>query len=88
MPDPGLIFDSIFARETFKPHPNNVSSIFFTWASLIIHGTCLSSALISVQNLIGRQMFSRPAIQIKTSTRHHHTLTYPLFTGIIKTSRT
>ncbi|KAH1726426.1 hypothetical protein KXX40_000269 [Aspergillus fumigatus] len=37
MPDPGLIFDSIFARETFKPHPNNVSSIFFTWASLIIH---------------------------------------------------
>ncbi|KAL3448255.1 heme peroxidase [Aspergillus insuetus] len=37
MPDPGLIFDSIFARDTFKPHPNNVSSFFFTWASLIIH---------------------------------------------------
>lgn len=51
MPDPGLIFDSIFARETFKPHPNNVSSIFFTWASLIIHGTCLSSARMSDQDL-------------------------------------
>ncbi|KAL3493260.1 hypothetical protein BJX62DRAFT_223926 [Aspergillus germanicus] len=37
MPDPGLIFDSIFARDSFKPHPNNVSSFFFTWASLIIH---------------------------------------------------
>ncbi|GIK07559.1 hypothetical protein Aspvir_003225 [Aspergillus viridinutans] len=37
LPDPGLIFDSIFARDTFKPHPNKVSSIFFTWASLIIH---------------------------------------------------
>ncbi|KAL6229356.1 hypothetical protein BDW75DRAFT_235267 [Aspergillus navahoensis] len=37
MPDPGLIFDSIFARDSFKPHPNNVSSLFFTWASLIIH---------------------------------------------------
>ncbi|KAL4993029.1 hypothetical protein BDV10DRAFT_200064 [Aspergillus recurvatus] len=37
LPDPGLIFDSIFARDSFKPHPNNVSSFFFTWASLIIH---------------------------------------------------
>ncbi|KAL4918828.1 hypothetical protein BDW62DRAFT_217449 [Aspergillus aurantiobrunneus] len=37
MPDPGLIFDSIFARDTFKEHPNKVSSMFFTWASLIIH---------------------------------------------------
>ncbi|KAL4931030.1 peroxidase/cytochrome P450 family protein [Aspergillus undulatus] len=37
LPDPGLIFDSIFARDSFKPHPNNVSSLFFTWASLIIH---------------------------------------------------
>ncbi|KMU91811.1 linoleate diol synthase (Linoleate (8R)-dioxygenase) [Coccidioides immitis H538.4] len=37
LPDPGLIFDSIFAREEFKPHPNGVSSMFFAWASLIIH---------------------------------------------------
>jgi hypothetical protein len=38
LPDPGLIFDSIMARETFTPHPNKVSSVFFAWASLIIHG--------------------------------------------------
>lgn len=38
LPDPGLIFDSLFARDTFKPHPNNVSSVFFAWASLVIHG--------------------------------------------------
>ncbi|KAJ5085033.1 hypothetical protein N7532_009804 [Penicillium argentinense] len=37
LPDPGLVFDSLFARENFTPHPNKVSSIFFTWASLIIH---------------------------------------------------
>jgi hypothetical protein len=55
---------------------------------LIIHGTCLSSALMSVQNLIRRQMFSRRVIEIKALTRHHHTLTCPLSTGIIKTSRT
>ncbi|RVX69773.1 hypothetical protein B0A52_06418 [Exophiala mesophila] len=37
LPDPGLLFDSLMARQEFKPHPNNVSSIFFNWASLIIH---------------------------------------------------
>ncbi|KAJ5439701.1 Linoleate 10R-lipoxygenase [Penicillium daleae] len=37
LPDPGLLFDSLFARQKFNPHPNNVSSVFFDWASLIIH---------------------------------------------------
>ncbi|KAJ9645772.1 hypothetical protein H2199_002812 [Coniosporium tulheliwenetii] len=37
LPDPGLIFDSVFARNTYTKHPNNVSSILFYWASLIIH---------------------------------------------------
>ncbi len=37
LPDPGLLFDTIFARDTFTKHPNNVSSILFYWASLIIH---------------------------------------------------
>src|SRR5271155_3905600 len=37
LPSPGLIFDSVFAPETFTPHPNKISSIFFNWASLIIH---------------------------------------------------
>ncbi|KAL2004333.1 hypothetical protein VTN02DRAFT_3127 [Thermoascus thermophilus] len=37
LPDPGLIFDSLFARQKFTPHPNKVSSLFFDWASLVIH---------------------------------------------------
>ena len=37
LPDPGLIFDSIFARAEYKEHPNKVSSILYYWASLIIH---------------------------------------------------
>ncbi|KAI9845144.1 MAG: hypothetical protein M1837_005029 [Sclerophora amabilis] len=37
LPDPGVIFDSVFAREEYTPHPNNVSSVLFYWASLIIH---------------------------------------------------
>ncbi|KAL6715679.1 hypothetical protein ACLMJK_006640 [Lecanora helva] len=37
LPDPGLVFDAVMARQEFRPHPNKVSSVFFYWASLIIH---------------------------------------------------
>lgn len=39
LPDPGLIFDSIFARkdENREPHPNRISSVLFYLASIIIH---------------------------------------------------
>ncbi|POS83379.1 hypothetical protein EPUL_003191 [Erysiphe pulchra] len=38
LPDPGVIFDSLLAREsTFQPHPNGISSILFYLASIIIH---------------------------------------------------
>ncbi|KAI9888686.1 MAG: hypothetical protein M1814_006542 [Vezdaea aestivalis] len=37
LPDPGVIFDAVYARHEFKEHPNKVSSILFYWASLIIH---------------------------------------------------
>src|SRR4051794_7078799 len=42
LPDAGLIFDTLFARQEFTPHPNKVSSVFFDWASLIIHGKSAS----------------------------------------------
>lgn len=37
LPDPSLVFDSVMGRNSFTPHPNKVSSVFFYWASLIIH---------------------------------------------------
>ncbi|KAL9089341.1 MAG: hypothetical protein Q9159_002557 [Coniocarpon cinnabarinum] len=37
LPDPGLVFDSVFERKSFRPHPNKNSSIIFYWASIIIH---------------------------------------------------
>jgi hypothetical protein len=37
LPDPGLIFDSVMGRNAFKKHPNNVSSILWYWATIIIH---------------------------------------------------
>lgn len=37
LPDPELIFDSVMKRTEFKKHPNNVSSMLWHWASIIIH---------------------------------------------------
>lgn len=37
LPDPGVVFDSVMARRTFKPHPNKISSVLFYLASIIIH---------------------------------------------------
>ena len=39
LPDPGLIYDSVMRRPDsgYKKHPNNVSSILWYWATIIIH---------------------------------------------------
>ncbi|KAH8646783.1 linoleate diol synthase [Xylariales sp. PMI_506] len=37
LPDPGLIFDTIMSRTNYRKHPNNVSSILWYWATIIIH---------------------------------------------------
>jgi cytochrome P450 len=36
-PDPEAIFESVFARGIFRKNPNNVSSILWYWATIIIH---------------------------------------------------
>ncbi|KPI39845.1 Linoleate 10R-lipoxygenase [Cyphellophora attinorum] len=36
-PDPFLLFDALMARQEFTPHPSGVSSLFFAFASLVIH---------------------------------------------------
>lgn len=38
VPDPGVVFDSVMCRREYRPHPNNVSSMLFYIASIIIHG--------------------------------------------------
>jgi len=38
LPDPNLIFDSVMKRTQYKKHPNNVSSVLWYWAAIIIHG--------------------------------------------------
>lgn len=38
LPDPGVVFDAIFAREgEGREHPNRLSSMLFYWATIIIH---------------------------------------------------
>lgn len=42
LPDPELIFDSIMARKQYRKHPNNVSSVLWYWATIIIHVSILA----------------------------------------------
>lgn len=39
LPDPALVYDAVMKRPTngYKKHPNNVSSILWYWATIIIH---------------------------------------------------
>ena len=37
-PDAGLVFDALMCRREYRTHPNNVSSMLFYIASIIIHG--------------------------------------------------
>ncbi|SPN99237.1 related to linoleate diol synthase [Cephalotrichum gorgonifer] len=37
LPDPELVFEGVMARQQYRKHPNNVSSILWYWASIVIH---------------------------------------------------
>ncbi|KAH8917077.1 heme peroxidase [Atractiella rhizophila] len=37
LPDPGLVFDALLRRDKFVPHPSGFSSLFFAFATVVIH---------------------------------------------------
>ncbi|KAJ7306662.1 heme peroxidase, partial [Mycena albidolilacea] len=37
LPDAGLLFDNLLARDRFVPHPGGLNSLFYAFANLIIH---------------------------------------------------
>ncbi|QRV81013.1 heme peroxidase [Ceratobasidium sp. AG-Ba] len=37
LPDAGLLFDCLLKREKFEPHPAGLSSMFFAFATIVIH---------------------------------------------------
>ncbi|KAL8280949.1 hypothetical protein RQP46_006628 [Phenoliferia psychrophenolica] len=39
LPDPALVFDGLLRRpnDAFKPHPSGISSLFFAFATIVIH---------------------------------------------------
>ncbi|XXH03320.1 hypothetical protein Hte_009718 [Hypoxylon texense] len=37
LPDPELVFETIMKRKDYRKHPNNVSSMLWYWATIIIH---------------------------------------------------
>lgn len=90
LPDPGVIFDSIFARDKFTPHPNNVSSVLFYWASIIIHGTLpVSCVILGVRRpQMPSQIFSRRTIVTSACLRRPRILTFPRSTAIPRKIKT
>lgn len=47
LPDAGLIFDTIFARdEEPRQHPNQISSVLFYFASIITHGRAILQVIL------------------------------------------
>ncbi|TFK51792.1 linoleate diol synthase [Heliocybe sulcata] len=43
LPDPGLVFDVLLKREGFVKHPAGLSSLFFSFAALVIHSVFRTS---------------------------------------------
>ncbi|KAJ3512132.1 hypothetical protein NLJ89_g3706 [Agrocybe chaxingu] len=43
LPDPGLIFDTLLRRQGFKKHPGGLSSLMFSFATLVIHSVFRTS---------------------------------------------
>lgn len=90
LPDAGLVFDSLFARQKFNPHPNKVSSLFFDWASLVIHGgfNFLSKAHSRNSELTSRQIFSKLITVTPISTRPRPIWIFPFCMVTSRRSRT
>ncbi|KAJ0163325.1 Linoleate 10R-lipoxygenase [Colletotrichum tanaceti] len=67
MPDPGLVFDAVMGRTDYKKHPNNVSSILWYWATIIIHGKDSSksktSAYLDLSPLYGSNQEMQDSIR-------------------------
>ncbi|KAI2634752.1 linoleate diol synthase precursor [Hypomontagnella submonticulosa] len=75
LPDPGLIFDSIMAREesTFHEHPNRISSMLFYLATIITHDIFqtdprdqdvnLTSSYLDLSPLYGRNAEEQKAMR-------------------------
>ena len=49
LPDPNLVYDAVMKRGEFRKHPNNVSSVLWYWATIIIHGKHTSPLQIGHQ---------------------------------------
>lgn len=53
LPDPEAIYEAVMARDGFKKNPNNVSSILWYWATIVIHGMEKAFFLLLAPNRAG-----------------------------------
>ncbi|GAB0138710.1 hypothetical protein EsDP_00006936 [Epichloe bromicola] len=50
LPDPEAIYEAVMARDVFKKNPNNVSSILWYWATIVIHDLFWTNSEDPTQN--------------------------------------
>ncbi|BGP18046.1 hypothetical protein JCM10213_008418 [Rhodosporidiobolus nylandii] len=43
LPSPEVVFDALLKRDSFKPHPSGISSLLFSFATIIIHSAFQTS---------------------------------------------
>ncbi|KAG6011007.1 hypothetical protein E4U21_000038 [Claviceps maximensis] len=73
LPDPEAIYEAVMARDGFKKNPNNVSSIMWYWATIVIHDLFWtnsknpnqndSSSYLDLSPLYGNSKESRDSIR-------------------------
>ncbi|KAG6012087.1 hypothetical protein E4U43_007946 [Claviceps pusilla] len=73
LPDPEAIYEAVMARDVFKKNPNNVSSIMWYWATIVIHDLFWtnskdpnqndSSSYLDLSPLYGNSKESRDSIR-------------------------
>ncbi|KAG5949373.1 hypothetical protein E4U53_005905 [Claviceps sorghi] len=73
LPDPEVIYEAVMARDVFKKNPNNVSSILWYWATIVVHDLFWtnskdpnqndSSSYLDLSPLYGNSKESRDSIR-------------------------
>ena len=80
LPDPGLIFDEVFARgESTREHPNEVSSTLFYLASIIIHGKLYSGVIAHALAEYGPDIFRTDDLDWNVQTNSSYLDLNPLY---------
>ena len=80
-PDAATLFDALYSRgkngENYRPNANNISSMLFYTASIVIHGSWPVSSRNNQIAYIEKQIYSAQTAKTPISPIPHHISTFP-----------